>query len=84
MSHHRIKTTYKEIVDPWGTVEEKTVYADFNNSCDIVSFYDNSGNHILSVDDTLNNNLFEAMIKLYEGAVEDFEYWAKLPDNTEE
>lgn len=75
MSHTRIKTKYYETVDAYGTVQEKTVYADFNNSCDIVTFYDDDGNSILSVEDVMKDNLLEAIIKLYEGSADDFERW---------
>ena len=80
MSHTRLKTTYKES-GIWGSVVEKTVYADYNNSCDIVTFYDDDGNVIFSIEDTLAGNLLEAIMKIYEGDEDKFERWmpSELP-----
>jgi hypothetical protein len=64
MSHYRLKTTYNEM-GAYGSLDKKTIYAHHNLSCDIVSFYDEKGNHILSVEDTMDNNILDAINKLY-------------------
>lgn len=64
MSHKRIKTTYNE-EGAYGSVVEKTVYAHHNLTCDYVTFYDDKGNHILTVPDTMDNNILDAINKLY-------------------
>jgi hypothetical protein len=66
MAHQYFKTKYKEEV-PCGTsctVEERTLYVHHNESWDIVSFLDENGNYLLSFQDTVHPNLFEAMNSL--------------------
>jgi hypothetical protein len=36
-----------------------------NLSCDIVSFYDEKGNFLFCVEDTMDNNLFDAIKRLF-------------------
>lgn len=64
MSHIRVKTKYNTEGD-YGSIEEKTVYAHHNLSADYVTFYDEDGRVILSVPDTLDNNLLDAINRLY-------------------
>jgi hypothetical protein len=64
MSHCRLKTTYNEM-GAYGSVDKKTLYAHHNNSCDIVSFYDENGNFLFCVEDTMDNNLFDAIKRLF-------------------
>lgn len=64
MSHVRVKTKYN-VEGAYGSIEERTLYADHNNSCDIVTFYDQDGNWLLSVEDTMDNNLLDAINRLY-------------------
>jgi hypothetical protein len=52
MSHVRIKTKYKE-EGTYGSTEEHTIYADHNNCCDYVTFYDEKGEILLTVPDTI-------------------------------
>lgn len=53
MSKNRLKTKYIEEA-AWGTTETKTLYAVHNNSCDIVSFYNEDGDFShLSTDNML-------------------------------
>ena len=58
MSHNRYKTKY--IVEEQGISSsydvEKTLYASYNNSCDIVTFYDNDFDILFYAQDTVKNN----------------------------
>jgi len=66
MAHQYFKTKYKEEV-PCGAScieEEHTIYVHHNESCDIVSFLDENGDYILSYQDTVHNNIFDAMNRL--------------------
>jgi len=78
MSHSRYKTKYFE-EGAYGETIENTLYVDYNNSCDIVSFYNENFDLILTVQDTVNNNLMEAMIKIWnhndENPHQDVEHW---------
>ena len=65
MSHVRIKTTF-EVSAPFGTTETKTLYAHHNNSCDVVTFYDDSGKFMFSFEDTMPNSLMHAIHRLCE------------------
>ena len=64
MSHERLKTKYYE-EGPYGTKEERILYVDHNDTCDVVTFYDDEGFSFFSVADTIDNNLFNAIVKLY-------------------
>lgn len=64
MSHVRLKTTYN-ISDLYGNVEQRTLYAHHNNSCDIVTFYDEDGGVLFYVEDTMNNNMIDAINRLF-------------------
>ncbi len=64
MSHVRLKTTYNE-EGSYGSVDQYVLYAHHNNSSDYVTFYDEKGNVILVVPDTLDNNLLDAINRLY-------------------
>jgi len=64
MSHYRVKTEY-EVEGSYGSVEKRTLYAWHNNSCDIVTFYDEDGDYMFSVEDTHHNNLYDAIERLY-------------------
>lgn len=75
MSHLKLKTEYKETVDSWGNTETKTIYADHNLSCDIITFYDENMKVIFSVEDCMKNNLFEALTRLYNADKEGTEPW---------
>lgn len=63
MSHIRIKTTYQES-DGRGLAIAKTIYADHNLSCDVITIYDSEGDVIFSFEDTEPNNLFDAIKRL--------------------
>ncbi len=63
MSHYYLKTKYNE-EGAYGSIEEHTLYAHHNLSCDYVSFYNEKGECILSVPDTLDNNILDAMNKV--------------------
>lgn len=66
MSHQWFKTTYKEEV-PCGSScfeEDRTLYVHHNHSCDIVSFYDQDGDYLFSYQDTVKNNLKDAIERL--------------------
>jgi len=64
MSHYWVKTEYNE-EGAYGRVDKKMLYAHINNSCDIVSFYDDKFNYLLSVEDTMENNLLDAINRLF-------------------
>ena len=64
MSHIRCKTKYNK-EGSYGSVDTEVLYAHHNLSCDIVSFYDEDGDCILSVDDTMDNNLLDGINRLY-------------------
>lgn len=64
MSHTRVKTEY-QIEGPYGSVEKKTLYAHHHHTCDVITFYDENGKFILSVEDTMENNLIDAINRLY-------------------
>lgn len=64
MSHYKLKTKYNT-EGGYGTVEEKTVFAHHNLGCDIVTFYDHDGEYIMSVPDTIDNNILDAINELY-------------------
>lgn len=64
MSHSKIKTTYCS-EGAYGVTETNTLYCDHNNTSDFVTFYDESGYRLFTVCDTIDNNLMEAIIRLY-------------------
>jgi len=64
MSSVRVKTTYNT-EGPHGTTEEHSIYANHNNSSDYVTYYDENGDIILVVPDTIDNNILDAIMKLY-------------------
>ena len=64
MSHYRLKTKYNE-EGAYGSTEEHTLYAHHNLSCDYVTFFDEKGNVIMSIPDTLDNNLLDAINRIY-------------------
>lgn len=65
MSSFKVKTTYNT-EGIYGSTEEKTLYAVHNNSSDYVTFYDEDGEILLVVPDTVSNNILEAIIRLYQ------------------
>jgi hypothetical protein len=64
MSHVRVKTEY-QIQGAYGSTEKRTLYAHHNNSCDVVTFFDEDGTYLFSVEDTMDNNLMDAINRLY-------------------
>jgi hypothetical protein len=64
MSHYRLKTKYNE-EGYCGSTEEHTLYAHHNLSCDVVTFYDEEGRVLISIGDTIDNNLLDAINRLY-------------------
>lgn len=64
MSHVRVKTEY-QVEGVYGSTEKKTLYAHHNNSCDVVTFFAEDGTYLFSVEDTINNNLMDAINRLY-------------------
>ena len=61
-------TTYRKVsyneVGNYGEIESKTLYCGYNRSCDVTTVYDENGEVILCFDDTLGDNLFDAILKL--------------------
>mgnify|MGYP000494915386 CR=1 FL=1 len=68
MSHHRIKTKYENDTG-MGIVEQKTLYMDINNSCDVVTIRDDDGSVIYSYGEG-SNNFEDALIRLIKGMPE--------------
>lgn len=64
MSHTRVKTEY-DVEGPYGSTEKQLLYADHNNCSDYVTFYDQRGNWLFCVEDTRNNNMLDAINRLY-------------------
>lgn len=64
MSHYRLKTKYN-IEGDYGSTEEKDLFSHHNLSSDYVTFYDENGKFIMSLPDTIDNNLLEAINRLY-------------------
>lgn len=64
MSSFIVKTEYN-IEGDYGSTEKLTLYAKHNNSCDVVTFLDENGKYIFSVGDTMDNNLIDAINRLY-------------------
>jgi len=64
MSSYIVKTKFVT-QGVYGSEEERTLYAVHNNTCDIISFYDDTGDYLFSVEDTETNNLFDAIERLY-------------------
>lgn len=62
MSHVRVKTKYYE-EGPYGSEIERTLFVHHNNSTDYVYVYDDEGKCILSFNDTIKNNLYDAIVK---------------------
>lgn len=63
MSHIRVKTEYN-VETEYGALEKRTLYAHHNNTCDVVTFYDENGKELFSFDDTIENNLMDAINRL--------------------
>lgn len=64
MSGFVVKTTYKT-EGAYGSTEDNILYAKHNNSSDYVTFYDEDGDYMFTVPDTIDNNLFDAIKRLY-------------------
>ena len=64
MSHFRVKTTYQE-QGAYGAMETKTLYCWHSNTSDTVSFYNEKGECIMCVEDTVENNLLDAINRVY-------------------
>jgi len=66
MSQTYLKTEYQEEAY-YGAgcyYEKHKLYARHNNSCDIVTIRDENGNTILSFNDTVDNNILDAINRL--------------------
>jgi len=63
MSHIKRKIKYSEEGN-YGNVDEKYLYCDMNGCNDITTFYYEDGTSIFSFNDTLNNNLVDAIINI--------------------
>lgn len=63
MSRIRLKTKYKTS-GVYGTTEERILYAVHNNSSDIVTFYHEDGDVLMTIEE-IDDNMFEAIAKLW-------------------
>jgi hypothetical protein len=70
MSCIRVKTKYVD--DNSQNIIEKTLYAVHTLSCDMVDFYDETGKCILSIPDAIDNNLLDAINRLYKPTLSGF------------
>lgn len=77
MSHIKIKTKYVEEGEYWSAIE-RTLFVHHNLVSDYVTVYDESGKVIFTFNDTMRNNLLEA-IKRTAGPVKHGE----LPEGVE-
>ena len=64
MSRTCYKTTYNE-TGPYYSTLKKTMYVEHCHSSDTVSFYDEEGRMLLCVEDTVENNMLDAINRLY-------------------
>lgn len=64
MSNSYLKTKYYT-EGSYGSLDEETLYVSHNRSSDYVTFYDSNGNLILTVPDTIDNNILDAINRLY-------------------
>lgn len=64
MSHYKLKTKYNTD-GAYGVNEEKTIYAHHNLCNDYVTFYDENGGFIMAIPDTIDNNILDAINRLY-------------------
>lgn len=83
MSKYRVKTEYLTI-GAYGSSEKHTLYATHNNSCDIITFYEEDGSILFCVENTEKNNLFDAIQRLYAPfnkngeLIENVEYYSNI------
>lgn len=85
MSHLTYKTQY-QTEGNYGSTEVHTLYVDHNLSNDYVTFYDENGGIILTVEDTIDNNILDAINRLYklysnsekQELLDGVEYWHKI------
>jgi hypothetical protein len=64
MSHYRVKTKYN-VEGSYGSTEKRELFCHHNLSCDYVTFYDEDGTFIMTIPDTMDNNLLDAINRLY-------------------
>lgn len=64
MSHIRVKTTF-QVEDGRGGFERHTLFVHHNLSCDIVSYFNEDGQFLFSVEDTTSDNLLDAINATY-------------------
>ena len=64
MSHIKIKTEYQD-EGLYNKIEKKWLYADHNLSNDIVSFYDEKGKLLFAINDSISNNMIDALNRLF-------------------
>ena len=64
MSRTLVKTKYN-VTNGFGSIETHVLHAVHNNSTDIVTFFDENGKVLFTVEDTIENNLIDAIKRLY-------------------
>lgn len=62
MSHRRVKTKYVEEGGYW-SINEKTLYVHHDMASDYVSVYDESGKLMFTFNDTMRNNVYDAIVR---------------------
>lgn len=83
MSRYRVKTEYVTM-GAYGSYDKHILYAEHNNSCDIITFREEDGTILFCVEDTEKNNLFDAIERLYapfnkDGSlIENVEYYSEI------
>ena len=63
MSHYRLKTEYVS-EGVYGNEDSHVLYVHHNLSCDVVTFYNEDGTYLFSFDDTMKNNMLDAINRL--------------------
>jgi hypothetical protein len=79
MSHRYRKTTYIE-EGAYGSEDVKTIYMHQNNSCDVVTIYDEDFNVIISYGDTTRRTLMQGIREMLTDKPEEnklIEFWIK-------
>lgn len=69
MGQTLLKTTWVDVVSPWGHVETRTLYYCYNRTSDYVSFYDHDGTLLFSYQDD-SNGLMDAILRLEKGDID--------------
>lgn len=73
MSHLRLKTKYY-VEGAYGTTEERILYAHHNLTSDYVTYYDEDGEYLFTIPNTISCNMLDAINLLYNPTTLNGEY----------